>query len=29
MSVKVMERLSNRKRCELLGRYFFGTKETE
>ena len=29
MGVKVMERLSNRKWRELLGRYIFGTKETE
>jgi hypothetical protein len=29
MGVKVMERLSNRKWCELLGRYIFGLQETE
>jgi len=29
MGVKVMERLSNRNWRELLGRYIFGTKETE
>jgi hypothetical protein len=29
MGVKVMERLSNRKWRELLGRYIFGTQETE
>jgi len=29
MGVKVMERLSNRKWSELLGRYIFGTQETE
>jgi hypothetical protein len=29
MGVKEMERLSNRKWRELLGRYIFGTKETE
>jgi hypothetical protein len=29
MGVKVMERLSNRKRRELLGRYIFGTKEAK
>jgi hypothetical protein len=29
MGVKVMERLSNRKWRELLGRYIFGTIESE
>jgi len=29
MMYEMMERLSNRKWRELLGRYIFGTKETE
>ena len=29
MGVKVMERLLNRKWCELLGRYIFGLQEME
>jgi hypothetical protein len=29
MAVKVMERLSNRKWRELLGRYIYGKKEAE
>ena len=29
VATKMMERLSNRKSRELLGRYIFGTKETK